>query len=108
MHLRPHKLDAEATAARNFASKFSYVSLRVHPESDPPHGCEYLAGLEDIGKRREEVFERDGNRCVDCGSRKNLQLAHGGKTKIERCWCPENLKTKCKDCHSKNDHHGRF
>lgn len=107
MHRRAHKLDKEATRAAKFMSRYSYVSMRIHPESDTPHGCVYLAGLNDIGKCRDEVFERDEYKCVDCGSRLDLQLAHGGNTKISRCWCPENLKTKCHSCHVKNDHHGR-
>jgi hypothetical protein len=118
MHVRQHKPDKAATRAASFHSRYSYVSSRIHPGSDPPHSCVYLAGLEDIGKRRLEVFERDGFRCVDCGRKVNLEapsydpdsahLAHGGHTKISRCWCMENLSLKCGACHDKNDHHGRM
>lgn len=105
MHRRPHKLDAQATAARHFASRYSYVSRRIHPGTD--HACEYLAGLDDTGKRRTEVFERDGNECVICGSKRELTLRHGGNTKISRCWCPENLSCRCWTCHLVREH-GRF
>lgn len=106
MHRTPHKLDKEATKAAGFHSRYSYVSRRIHEGTN--HGCVYLAGLEDCGARRADVFERDGYKCVDC--RKTgmpLQLAHDGHTKISRCWCMENLKTKCHDCHRDNDHGGR-
>lgn len=105
MHRRPHKLDAVSTAAAHFASEYSYVSRRVHPGTD--HQCEYLSGLEDVGKRRREVFERDEYRCVDCGERVTWDrghMAHGGNTKIERCDCPENLRTKCWKCHMIREH----
>lgn len=117
MHKRPFRIDKQATKLAEFDSRYSYVSMRTHPESDPPHQCEYLAGLEDIGKRRAEVFERDGWLCCDCGVKvfdgispthpHKAHLAHGGHTKISRCWCMENLKAKCHVCHIKNDHHGR-
>jgi hypothetical protein len=110
MHKNPYRRDAEATKAMHFQSRYSYVSTRIHPDSDPPHPCVYLAGLEDIGKRRLEVFTRDKFLCVDCSKKVSWdtgQLAHSGRTKISRCWCPEALKTKCHDCHKANDHHGR-
>jgi hypothetical protein len=111
MHKTPFKKDAEATKAQNYRSKYSYVSRRIHPGT--LHQCEYLAGLEDIGARRTLVFMRDLFTCVDCGLKEGwydnaLELAHGGHTKISRCWCMENLKTKCRRCHGLNDHHGRF
>jgi hypothetical protein len=110
MHVRQHRPDHETTKAMSFASKYSYVSHRIHPGTE--HGCQYLAGFEDIGKRRQEVFERDGFLCVDCGFPAThddpLELAHSGNTKISRCDCWENLKTKHHSCHGRNDHHGRF
>lgn len=110
MHRRQHKPNKEATKAMVYASKYSYVSFRIHPGTD--HGCEYLAGFEDIGKRREEVFARDGHVCVhdeQPGTYDDpLEMAHGGNTKISRCDCMENLLTKHHSCHGKHDHHGRF
>ena len=108
MHKTPHQLDEAATKTRNFASRYSYVSRRIHPGTE--HQCEYLAGLEDVGKRRHEVFERDEWRCVDCGEPINWHnghMAHGGNTKVSRCYCLENLKTKCFTCHMVKEH-GRF
>jgi hypothetical protein len=119
MHKRPFRIDKEATGAAGFASRFSYVSRRTHPGSDPPHPCVYLAGLEDIGKRRHEVFVRDGFRCVVCNGLVDVNLpawhpdaahlAHlGGHTKVSRCWCLEALALKHSRCHGESDHHGRF
>lgn len=51
-------------------------------------------------KLRQQVFERDGFCCVECGSRKRLSAdhvipeRHGGKTEID------NLQTLCKPCNS--------
>src|SRR5580692_11213475 len=112
MHRNPHKLDKEATKAARFVSKYSYVSRRIHPGSDPPHQCQYLAGLDDIGNIRRQIFERDGWQCVECGGYVVWEsghpvsghMAHGGNTKISRCDCPENLKTKCYYCHMIKEH----
>lgn len=107
MHRRPHRIDVKATKAAHFLSKFSYVSLRIHPGTN--HQCVYLAG-DDCGVRRRDVFARDSYRCVDCGGNINWeigQLAHGGSTKVSRCWCFENLRTKCYACHMVKEH-GRF
>src|SRR5712664_4205491 len=97
VHCRPHKKDFEATRKANFASKYSYFSYRVHPHSDPQHQCVYLAGLEDTGKQRMAIFERDEFHCVSCGKKVNPELPswhpdsaqwdHEGNTKISRCDC---------------------
>jgi hypothetical protein len=108
VHKSPHKLDSLATKARNYHSRYSYVSRRVHPGTD--HACEYLCGLVDVGERRQLIFERDKFRCVDCGKEVSWtggHLAHKGNTKISRCHCMENLRCKCPDCHRQNDHSGR-
>ena len=50
---------------------------------------------------RENIFKRDGHKCLYCGSKKDLTLDHvlpkarGGKT----TW--NNLATACKRCNSK-------
>jgi hypothetical protein len=31
-------------------------------------------------------------------------VAHGGNTKVTRCWCPENLTLKCYVCHMLKEH----
>lgn len=47
---------------------------------------------------RKRVYDRDGNRCVECGSTEELTLDHriprsrGGKN------CFENLQTMCAGC----------
>ncbi|MCY4414953.1 MAG: HNH endonuclease signature motif containing protein [Chloroflexi bacterium] len=56
------------------------------------------------GKRwqriRRRVFERDGNRCRECGSARQLECDHitslfsGGEP-----WDMRNLQTLCRDCH---------
>ncbi len=49
---------------------------------------------------RQAVFDRDGNRCVECGSNKRLSADHvipeskGGPTKLH------NLQTLCRPCNS--------
>lgn len=58
-------------------------------------------------KVRKEVLERDGHRCIICGSNYRLQIAHyisrarGGLGK------PENLATMCIFCHFQMDN-GQF
>jgi hypothetical protein len=112
MHSRQHKRDDEATKAAAFLSKYSYISHRVHPESDPAHQCQYLAG-DDCGVMRDRIFKRDEHRCVVCGKWvpkegdiwKRGHIAHlGGNTKVTRCWCPEALALKCYDCHIVVEH----
>jgi hypothetical protein len=105
MHRNQFRPDKEATKARHFDSRYSYVSRRIHPETT--HSCEYLAGLKDTGARRLEVFTRDGFMCVTCGiaiTWASGHMAHGGNTKISRCDCLENLSTKCRECHLIREH----
>lgn len=51
-------------------------------------------------KVREAVYDRDGNRCVKCGTTKKLTLDHivprskGGSNK------PDNLQTMCRPCNN--------
>lgn len=111
MHRRPHKKDEAATKAAYFLSRYSYVSHRIHPNSKPPHQCVYLAG-DDCGVVRAAIFDASDSKCQDCGKVMPLDgdltvrghLAHGGNTKVSRCWCPENLKLKCYVCHMLKEH----
>jgi hypothetical protein len=106
MHQRPHRIDRAATEARLFYDPRSYISLRVHPSGNG-HQCVYLAG-KDKEIRRRCVFDRDGWRCVLCGTHVSWnsgELMHGGHTKVERCDCMENLSTGCRPCHTRE--HGR-
>jgi hypothetical protein len=51
------------------------------------------------GRQKEKVFERDGHRCVKCGSRSSLSVDHivnrsqGGDSLMD------NLQTLCLTCH---------
>jgi hypothetical protein len=103
VHRNPHKIDKEATRAAGFLSRYSYISLRIHPGTD--HQCRYLAG-DDVVVARKACFERDHYRCTEpncgrCVSWETGEMDHGGKTKVQRCSCPENLHTKCGRCHRK-------
>jgi len=62
-------------------------------------GNERLANTRSVPRwLRSTILERDGNRCVKCGSTIDLQIDHiipfsrGGKT------CVTNLETLCRDC----------
>jgi hypothetical protein len=56
-------------------------------------------------KLRNEIYERDGYRCVKCGNTDNLQVDHivpfskGGKTE------KSNLQTLCKKCNVEKGNH---
>ena len=66
----------------------------------------FLTYPPDWDNRRNEVVERDGKQCSECGNWRHLHLHHikslskGGSNKIS------NLKLLCEDCHSKK-HGGR-
>lgn len=48
---------------------------------------------------RTEVLERDGNRCVHCGSTKRLEIDHIDTVADGGLPIPENLRTLCRKCH---------
>jgi hypothetical protein len=58
-------IDKEATAARAFTDKKSYVGQRIHPETD--HQCVYLFG-DDVTQVRRRIFDRERGRCWNCGA----------------------------------------
>ena len=55
---RSAKRDAQATQARGFSDKRSFVSTKGH---------DYLYGA-DMSARRHQVFVRDNGRCYFCGA----------------------------------------
>lgn len=54
-------------------------------------------------KKREEVFERYGKQCVECGSTKNIQVHHLIYRKGHHLWdySVDELLPVCKKCHQK-------
>ena len=54
-------------------------------------------------KKREEVFERYGKQCVECGSTKNIQVHHLIYRKGNHLWeyNVNELIPLCKKCHQK-------
>lgn len=58
---------------------------------------------EDIARLRAACFDRDGFRCVDCGSIRDLQMAHiRGKRRHGDSL--SNVRTKCFECHIVKEH----
>lgn len=47
---------------------------------------------------RQAVFERDGHRCVDCGSTESLEGGHIVPHVAGGLFVLENLKTQCRRC----------
>lgn len=54
-------------------------------------------------KVREEVLERDGHRCIICGSNYGLQIAHYISRARSGLGVARNLATMCVPCHSSMD-----
>ena len=52
---------------------------------------------------RHAVLERDGWACVDCGSRRRLEVDHVQpvRTHPELSFDPANCATRCKPCHTR-------
>ncbi|EHU2375549.1 HNH endonuclease [Acinetobacter baumannii] len=73
-----------------------FVSWSEDIKPSPPRYTKKKIGT----KLRLQVYERDGFKCVTCGTQKNLTLDHikpeikGGDTSFE------NLQTMCKSCNS--------
>lgn len=55
---------------------------------------------------RERVFERDGYRCVECGSTFWLELSHNKPRGRGGADTEDNLACRCKICHVRRDHFG--
>lgn len=87
------KRDIQATQARGFEDKRSYVT---------PNGREVLCG-KDKAARRLEIFERDRGRCFSCGklvfwSQGEWHHVRGGLLRDDRL---ENGRWSCRRCHSR-------
>lgn len=49
---------------------------------------------------RQEVFERDGHKCIMCGSERNIQWAHVlSRRHLSLRWSGTNAMTLCAGCH---------
>ena len=115
MHRRPHRKDSEATKARNFLSRYSYVSFRIHPGTN--HPCVYLAGR-DCNGWKIHVYLNSGPiarylaRCAECGEITGWNVGEADHiehvNKVVRCWCEENGRWLCKSCHKKRHVRPRF
>lgn len=84
----PGHIDIDRSLGKHYANPSSYIST---------DGREILFG-EDLKRRYQEIWERDGRRCVECGrllSFANMHPHHrtersrGGDDK------PGNLETRC-------------
>lgn len=99
-----------AGLVRLYGDGFAVIpSFRVHQHINPRESESQLpdpdgwkdAGPKKVGKNlREAVFERDGYRCVRCGSDDHIQADHilpqsaGGPNVLE------NLRTLCRSCNA--------
>ena len=54
-------------------------------------------------KVRKEVMERDGHKCIICGSHSNLQVAHFVSRSRLGLGIPQNLAILCACCHFEFD-----
>ena len=54
-------------------------------------------------KVRQEVLERDGHRCIICGTNYGLQIAHYISRARSGLGVAQNLATMCVSCHSSMD-----
>jgi len=77
---------------RAFRSRKTHVTVL-------PDGREILRGSY-YRARRQEALDRDGHKCVRCGS-SGLQVHHRIKRSVARDDRLENLETLCAGCHVK-------
>lgn len=63
----------------------------------------------DVSPRvRVKVLQRDGNRCIMCGSPYNLQMCHLVPRSLGGLGIEENLVTMCWECHTKSHNECRW
>ena len=108
------KADRQLTEAANFEDPRSFIGKRIHPGTQ--HNCLYVRG-DDVRPVRVAIYARDGGRCtlkLKCdGSRvlpfdgsiyERWHLEHKvGGLGLQRCFCPENVRGACWDCHQAKD-----
>lgn len=57
---------------------------------------------------RIAVFQRDGRRCVKCGTARKLEIHHKVPISKGGSWYDwNNLEARCRDCHI-DEHHGEI
>ena len=61
--------------------------------------------FKDYNSLRQRVLERDGWRCQNCGSSKDLHVHHLGKRSKLGDDALDNLVTLCATCHSSQHHY---
>ena len=87
------KVDQELTKLRHETGVYEHPNSQVHI-----NGKEYLFG-KDKTRRRMEVWERDGRRCVQCGiyvTFEQMHMDHKARNYGEQRWDNlENLQTLC-------------
>lgn len=50
--------------------------------------------------RRQEVYDRDGNKCLKCGKESRLSLDHIKPKSKGGGWSVDNLQTLCRNCNT--------
>lgn len=84
----------------NFYKKYgrNYYKIKELMRQEPRHYAQKFISRKKI---RDFIFKRDGFKCLNCKTKKNLSIDHiksihnGGKNKLS------NLQTLCKRCNSK-------
>ena len=79
---------------------------RDHVRNDSPA---QRARLSISPQQRRRVYQRDGNRCVDCGSPHDLTLDHLVPLALEvkRSYRDDELVTLCRSCNSRRGAAGK-
>lgn len=81
--------------------KHQHVNPRESASTFPPPPEWVAPGPKKVGKiTREAVFERDGHKCVRCGSDDSLQVDHILPQSMDGPHIMENLRTLCRSCNA--------
>ena len=74
--------------------------LRVGDLIEPGHERANIVRTKPITKcLKKRILTRDGNRCVECGSTKWLEIAHIEPYRVGGNNADDNLRTLCNPCH---------